>query len=64
MKRLWLGLAALATAASGSAAPVPGFLSTGILLIRRREAIALAARLPVVGRYARLLAPSASVQAA
>lgn len=29
--------------------------STGILLIRWREAVAIAARLPIVGRYARLI---------
>ena len=37
--------------------------STGILVIRRREAIALAARLPLICRYARRLAGPAVIPA-
>jgi hypothetical protein len=37
--------------------------SAGILVIRRREAIALAARLPLIGRYARRLAGPAAIPA-
>ncbi len=40
------------------------FASTGILLIRRRELIEYATHVPILGRYARQLASSASVQAA
>jgi hypothetical protein len=40
------------------------FASVGILLIRRREVLEIAAHLPVIGRYARARAASGRVQVA